>query len=411
MSSEWSVEGYSARNKSEYEAFLRDSKKISEIKKKINFNKASDVNKLYSAICTGGIKFESRLGFDFEDEITDIYEKLNKKTQSSSSKKSDHRSRYTEDDEDELYSDYIKSHQKVENSDENVDKELVEYYINRQRKQKNLFKYLLVGISAIVVLGSVIAVMGKVVADKRTEKILREIEESNRDNAFIFTTINPNSVKKNNTASNNSDTNDYTITFDTYEIPDILEKYKDTYTKNNDLIGWIKISDTNIDYPVVQSNDNQFYLSHNFKGKGDANGCIFADMYCNIYPRSKNVILYGHHMKSGKMFAHLEKYDNYDFYLKHKTFVFDTIFEEAMYEIVFVFRDYVRTSDATDFKYYEFVDVTSEIEFDSYMNELKEKSLYDTNVPVKFDDELLTLSTCDYAQANGRFVVIAKKIK
>ena len=141
MSSEWSVEGYSAGNKSEYEAFLRDSKKISEIKKKINFNKASDVNKLYSAICTGGIKFESRLGFDFEDEITDIYEKLNKKTQSSSSKKSDYRSRYTEDDEDEFYSDYIKSHQKVENSDENVDKELVEYYINRQRKQK-IFNYL-----------------------------------------------------------------------------------------------------------------------------------------------------------------------------------------------------------------------------------------------------------------------------
>lgn len=459
MDSKWVVEGQRARDRIEYESFLRDAKKIDAIRKKVDFKDFSEVEKLYSSICTQSIKFESKIGFDFEDEVTELYENLKiinaskvaKKKPSKTAKESkkvikeknsaksstnrnpdrqeilnreefededyDYRSRsdrYSrrslEDEEEELYGDYIKNHQRVEIRDENVDKELVEYYMDRQSKKKSLFKYLIVGACGLVVLGSFIAVLSKTIADKRSERILQEIEEANRDNAFIFTTINPNSTNVRRVSSD-EDEEDYYVNYDIYEIPDILTKYQDSYNKNNDLIGWIKINDTNIDYPVVQCNDNEFYLTHNFKGKNDANGCIFADMYCNVYPRSKNIILYGHHMKSGRMFAHLEKYDSYDFYQKHKTFQFDTIYEEALYEIVFVFRDYIHAVDDTSFKYYEFVDVTSETEFDSYMTELKEKSLYDTNVDVTFNDELLTLSTCDYMQANGRFVIIAKKIR
>ena len=452
MDSKWVVEGQRARDRIEYESFLRDAKKIDAIRKKVDFRDFSQVDKLYSSICTGSIKFESKVGFDFEDEVTELYENLKIINSSSSAKKNkadkkrntkakntnktveskkvfieddsrfddedyDYRSRSDrfsrqslEDEEDELYGDYIKNHQRVEIRDENVDKELVEYYMDRQSKKKSLFKYLIVGACGLVVLGSFIAVLSKTIADKRSERILQEIEEANRDNAFIFTTINPNSTNVRRVSSD-EDEEDYYVNYDIYEIPDILTKYQDSYDKNNDLIGWIKINDTNIDYPVVQCNDNEFYLTHNFKGKNDANGCIFADMYCNVYPRSKNIILYGHHMKSGKMFANLEKYDSYDFYQKHKTFQFDTIYEEALYEVVFVFRDFIHATDDTSFKYYEFVDVTSETEFDSYMTELREKSLYDTNVEVNFKDELLTLSTCDYMQANGRFVIIAKKIR
>jgi len=458
MDSKWVVEGQQARDRIEYESFLRDAKKIDAIRKKIDFKNFSEVEKLYSSICTQSIKFESKVGFDFEDEIAELYENLKiintsnaakkkpakepkkvikeKNSRYSSSKRDsglerqsvsdrediydedyDYRSRsdrYSrkslEEEEDELYGDYIKNHQRVEIRDENVDKELVDYYIEKQRKSKVLLRYGIVGVCALVVIASFVVVLVKVIADKNNERLLREIEEANKDNAFIFTTIKPgNKVSK--TGSETMEVGDTTVTFDTYVIPDILEKYKNTYDQNKDLVGWIKINDTNIDYPVVQGEDNSYYLTHNFKGKSDPNGCIFVDYNCNIYPRSKNIILYGHHMKSGRMFANLEKYDSFDFYQKHKTFLFDTIYEESLYEVVFVFRDYVHPSDDTSFKYYEFVDVTSETEFDSYMSELKNKSLYDTNVDVNFRDELLTLSTCDYVQANGRFVVMAKKIK
>ena len=397
MSSEWSVEGYFAKNKSEYEAFLRDSKKISSIKARLDLTKPSNIEKLYSTICTGGIKFESKLGFDFEDEITEKYENNLKKSSGSKNKTSSSKKRIIKEDDDFDDSDYINSRKKVEEFDENVDKDLVEYYIEKQRKRKNTAKFAIIAVALGVVVLSLFMVGLKVLSDKRSENVKEQIEESKKDNAFVFTTIKP--------------VYNTTVTYDTYEIPDILPDYKDAYDKNNDLVGWITIADTHIDYPVVQGKDNEYYLSHNFNGKNDANGCIFVDMNCSIYPRSKNIIIYGHHMKSGKMFANLEKYDSYDFFTKHRKIVFDTIYEKAEYEVIFVFRDYVHASDDTDFKYYEFVDVNSETEFNSYMDELREKSIFSSNAPVTMDDELLTLSTCDYMQANGRFVVMAKKIK
>lgn len=382
MGIDWEVDGLKAKSQSEYEAFLRDKKLIDSIKKNIDINSPAGISKLYSSICTGNIKFESRLGFDFEDEITEKHEKYSVKNSKKSKKNVQNRAQIDK---------------KVEFEDTSVDKELVEYYANRLRIQKKVIKYAIVFGSLIVGFFCVFYVARYISSNKASDSTVKEIIQSSKDNAFVFTTIKP--------------TYNTEVTYDVYKEPEVLERFKEIKETNDDLIGWIKIADTNIDYPVVQGEDNDYYLSHGFNKKADANGCIFADMYCSLYPRSKNLILYGHHMKSGRMFANLEKYDSFDFYQNHKTFEFDTIYEEAEYEVVFVFRDYVHASDDTDFKYYEFTDVNSETEFISYINELKEKSIYETNVDVTFDDELLTLSTCDYAQKNGRFVVIAKKIK
>lgn len=382
MSSEWTVNGQRARSQSEYEAFLRDARKIEAIKKKIDINDYKQLEKLYSSLCVGTVKFESKLGFDFEDEISEIYNDRTNKIPSN------RRSSIKVKEE---------KFEKVEETEDSVDKDLVKYYMEKQAKQKALLKYIIVIGCVFLIITSLFFVVSRIISDSDKEAEMEEIKHAMADDAFIFTTIKP--------------TYNTSITYDTYEIPDILYKFKDLHDQNNDLIGWIKIEDTNIDYPVMAGKDNAYYLSHSFNGKQNANGCIFMDMNCSIFPRSKNVILYGHHMKSGKMFANLEKYDSYDFYTSHKTFIFDSIYEEAEYEVAFVFRDYVHASDDTGFKYYEFVNVDSEAEFESYINELKNKSMYDTNVEVGFDDELLTLSTCDYAQENGRFVVMAKKIK
>ncbi|MBD5544231.1 MAG: class B sortase [Lachnospiraceae bacterium] len=190
----------------------------------------------------------------------------------------------------------------------------------------------------------------------------------------------------------------------------VLEKYKTLYKTNKNLIGWLKIDDTNIDYPVMQTVNNEYYLDHNTKQEKDKNGTLFLDKDCSITKTSTNYIIYGHHMKSGKMFGDLDHYKEQDFYKKHKTISFDTIYEEGTYEVMYVFLSKIYYEEEVVFKYYQFIDVNSEQEFQSYMEEMAQMSLYDTGVTAQYGDQLLTLSTCDYEQEDGRFVVVAKRI-
>jgi len=191
---------------------------------------------------------------------------------------------------------------------------------------------------------------------------------------------------------------------------EVLEEYKNLLNKNKKLIGWIKIDDTNIDYPVMQTSDNEYYLDHNLNQEYDKNGSIFMDKDCDVLKPSTNLILYGHHMRSGSMFGSLSKYADESFYEKHRYIQFDTIYEKGTYEIMYVFRSRVYKEDEIVFKYYQFIDANGEQEFNSYMNEMDSMSLYDTGVDAQYGDRLLTLSTCDYQETDGRFVVVAKRI-
>ena len=194
-------------------------------------------------------------------------------------------------------------------------------------------------------------------------------------------------------------------------VPEVLEEYKTLYSLNKKLIGWVKIDDTHIDYPVLQTSNNEYYLKHNFDQEEDRNGSIFLDKDCSIFPRSTNLIVYGHHMRSGRMFGQLTKYNSEDFYKDHRYIQFDTIYEKGTYEVMYVFRSKIYEENEIVFKYYQFVDAASEMEFDSNMREMAALSLYDTGVTAEYGDELLTLSTCDYYTDYGRFVVVAKRVK
>lgn len=194
------------------------------------------------------------------------------------------------------------------------------------------------------------------------------------------------------------------------EPKEVLEEYKNLLLKNKRLIGWVKIEDTNIDYPVMQTVDNEYYLDHNMEQQYDRNGTIFMDKDCDVIKPSTNFILYGHHMKSGRMFGQLDKYKDKSFYEKHPYINFDTIYEKGTYQIMYVFRSRVYKETEIVFKYYQFIDANGEQEFDSYMEEMEALSLYDTGVTAEYGDRLLTLSTCDYQETDGRFVVVAKKI-
>lgn len=185
---------------------------------------------------------------------------------------------------------------------------------------------------------------------------------------------------------------------------DLYELYK----KNNDLIGWIRINGTNINYPVMQ-NGEDYYLRKNFEKEYSKYGLPFVPDYCNII-NSNNTIIYGHHMKNDTMFAELEKYKKQSFYEKYKNidiyYLNGEKTEKRTYEIISIFK--ILATDE-DFKYYEFHDTESGDEFNNFIKEVKERSLYNINNTAKYGEKLLTLSTCEYSQADGRLVIVAKE--
>ena len=194
------------------------------------------------------------------------------------------------------------------------------------------------------------------------------------------------------------------------EAPEILDDYVTLYNNNKSLIGWIKIDDTIIDYPVMQSSNEDYYLNHNFDQETDNNGSIFIDADCSIWPRSQNIIIYGHNMKSGKMFGELKKYKDEAFYKEQPYIRFDTIFEKGKYQVMYAFSDVVYDESEVAFKYYQFINADSELEWNSAMEYMAEKSMYDTGVHAYYGDEIITLSTCDYEKDAERFVVVAKRV-
>ncbi len=190
----------------------------------------------------------------------------------------------------------------------------------------------------------------------------------------------------------------------------IMKEYRKLYQKNDDLIGWVTVKNTKIDYPVMQTKkDSEYYLHRNFKKKEDVNGLPFLDAKCDVEDPNSNLMVYGHHMKSGLMFAHLEDFEAKDFYQKHKTIEFDTLYEKRQYEVAAVFRSQIYKENQDVFKYYSYGGPLSERQFNTYVKNCQKLSIHKTGVTPKYGEQLLTLVTCAYHVENGRFVVVAKR--
>ena len=195
------------------------------------------------------------------------------------------------------------------------------------------------------------------------------------------------------------------------ETKTILPEYVDLFTQNSDMVGWITVEDTKINYPVMQSKDEpDFYLKHGFDKEYSNYGCPYVQENCDVQKPSDNLIIYGHHMNDGSMFAGLMKFKDKSFWEKHKTVSFDTLTDRQTYEVIAVFKTVVYTDSPESFKYYQFVNAETAEDFTAYVEKCKELSLYDTDVTAEYGDKLLTLSTCEYSRTNGRLVVVAKLI-
>lgn len=215
------------------------------------------------------------------------------------------------------------------------------------------------------------------------------------------------------------------LLFGTKTEEDMLPTLADYYSKNKDTIGWLKIDGMVIDYPVMQTpNDEEYYLDRDFNGKTSSAGSLIMDTdsvvgdgtaecdYTDGTRPSTNLIIHGHNMRNGSMFGDLDKFRKQDFEKKHSIIKFDSLYEEREYEIISVFLSQVYLMSQTDvFKYYKFFQADTQAEFDDWYKNIKKLQLYDTGVTAEFGDEFITLSVCAYHVENGRLVVVGKRIK
>lgn len=189
----------------------------------------------------------------------------------------------------------------------------------------------------------------------------------------------------------------------------VLFDYQVLYEINRDMVGWIQIDGTAIDYPVVQTPKNpNFYLRRNFYKESATCGTIYVREACNVDLPSDNVTVYGHNMRNGTMFADLHKFEKKSFWEKHRYVNFDSLHEYRTYEIFAVFKT---TADLTKgFSYHIYDTFATEKAFNSYVSTCKNLSLFDTGIRPEFGEKLLTLSTCDKSIDNGRLVVVCRLV-
>ena len=194
------------------------------------------------------------------------------------------------------------------------------------------------------------------------------------------------------------------------------ENYRRLKEQNPDLVGWIRIPGTPVDYPVMWTPDEpEKYLRTDFEGKYSLSGLPFVSADCNVSPMPdekaySNTLIYGHHMQDGSMFAVLTEYENQDFYEKHKTIEFDRIYDDASYEeyeyeVISAFK----TEIGKGFEYYRYADVEDVDRFSEYLENVETLNLLTYKRTVDNVSDLMTLSTCSYHVRGdkGRFVVVA----
>lgn len=390
------VAGRRLRTEAEYKAALRDQERIQKIRSQVDMEQPGEVITLYSDMQAGKYRFETVVGNDFDDEVFELAEKYRKEGYNKNSRLPAGKRRKQKAKKKQVESKQSKKGKQkpekvsLEDYDADMQKAILAQIRKRDRRRKLL-----------VILCSVVAVgcfgyfgVYSYFAEKN-EMDYTNLAQLKGDSSLTGSLFKGVIIH-------------YT---EEEEIElEVLEEYQTLYNKNKRLIGWLKIDDTVIDYPVMQTTNNEYYLDHNFNQEYDKNGSLFLDKACDVVHRNTNLIIYGHHMKSGKMFGNLNSYSSKEYAQKHSLIQFDTIYEKGTYEVMYVFRSRIYNEDEVVFKYYQFLDAVSETEFNSNMQEMAALSLYDTGVTASYGDELLTLSTCDSSETDGRFVVVAKRI-
>ncbi len=191
--------------------------------------------------------------------------------------------------------------------------------------------------------------------------------------------------------------------------PVMLEGLKELYEMNPDVVGWLRIDETELNYPVLQTpGDPNYYLYRDFDGNNSKRGSVYAWSEADILEPSDNITLFGHNMADGSMFAALNAYINKDAWDYNPMIFFSNLYEEHTYKIISVFKTSANIGEG--FSYHKFVDAQTEEEFNEFVQTCKDLAFYETGETAVYGDKLICLSTCEYTLDNGRLVVVAKRI-
>ena len=193
----------------------------------------------------------------------------------------------------------------------------------------------------------------------------------------------------------------------------MVAEYSTLYQANNDIIGWIKINGTKVDYPVMQTQDDpEYYIRRGFDKESTSSGTPFMDAASDIFIPTSNFMIYGHNMKNGTMFHDILKYESKDFYKEHKKIKFDTIYKggQGTYEVIAAGYTQIYPKDSDKFKYYQYAGITTESEFNEFIRGVRSLTPYKMDGTAEYGDQLITLSTCAYHVDEGRFFVVAKRV-
>ncbi|TRZ39979.1 SrtB family sortase [Niallia circulans] len=241
-----------------------------------------------------------------------------------------------------------------------------------QRKKINWIQALILLISLVIFVFSLFKISDIVYSYAKNDEIMRDIQ-----------VVYHKEAQANNSAS----------TAPLQSLTDI----------NEDIVGWLTIADTKIDYPILQTKNNDYYLTHNYKNEASKEGSIFMDYRNNPDTTNRQTILYGHEMKNGAMFGELKKFLDVDFFSQHKRFSYQTNADNYEVEIFSVYA----TTTSFDYLKTEF---SSEADYKEYLQTITDKSIYDSNVTISEQDQIITLSTCsNISDPNeGRLVVHGK---
>lgn len=264
----------------------------------------------------------------------------------------------------------------------------------------------------VILIVSIIILANYFVEQNRNKELIDDLIEEHTTVITPATTVPPETESE---------------TATTTEPPPLvtLASMEQLLADNPDTAGWIKVDGTYIDNVVVQAADNDYYLDRNFYGEKSQPGTVFADYRCvvNDYnnKQSDNIILYGHNQRDGTMFGTLNKYKiksgntkNFDFYLEHPTFTFSNLYEEYTYKIIASFIIEVeprQTRDGIIFDYHNYIKFGTKRPYQTFIDNVMERSAINTGVDVEEGDKFLTLSTCSNEFEPSRFVVIGRRVR
>ena len=260
---------------------------------------------------------------------------------------------------------------------------------------------IVISIFSVIIIACLISIFSRMYTENKEKEEFRQLAEivtEDTTDATIEETIKKPNILKVSDFDNEVQA-EQTVYYTTYYEPHSISEL---ISMNSECFGWISISGTNINYPVMHTPSNpQKYLNRNFYGEYSYSGTPFFDARCSA--DSTNLIIYGHHMNNGTMFADLCNYTDYSYFTEHPTVVLETKDGAFVYSVFAVLK--VKSDD----EWYRFTSALTKNRYNSMVEYAKEKSIYETGITPKYGQQILTLSTCYGNNQNDRILVLAAR--